>query len=99
MGERHSNPGALIIKGLQEAIAHMRGERPDLRTVRYVKGEDGSVEGIEAHCGRLPREVMHPRAGWDEAFRRLADERADDDPLDAAASSSSWDDREWEWPS
>ena len=37
------------------------------------------------------------RAGWDEAFRRMA-EAGDDLLLDAEVGSlSSWDDTEWEW--
>ena len=41
--------------------------------------------------------VDQPRAKWPEAFRRMA-ERGDDALLDAdLASSSQWDEEEWEW--
>jgi antitoxin MazE len=43
------------------------------------------------------REPVHPRAGWDEAFTRLAS-RGDDRLLDGDAATSSWDEEEWEWP-
>jgi antitoxin MazE len=38
-----------------------------------------------------------PRAGWDEAFQRMA-ERGDDLLVDRAAEpSTEWAEREWEW--
>ncbi len=43
------------------------------------------------------RAARKPRAGWDEAFREMA-QRGDDALLDEASPSlSSWDEEEWEW--
>ena len=37
-----------------------------------------------------------PRAGWAEAFRRMA-EKGDDVLLDRDAIRTAWDEEEWEW--
>lgn len=43
------------------------------------------------------RSADRPRAGWDEAFRAMA-EAGDDGLLDAEApSQTEWDTAEWEW--
>ena len=43
------------------------------------------------------RPVGHPRQGWADAFRTMA-EHGDDQLLDKASSSqSSWDEAEWQW--
>jgi antitoxin MazE len=55
---------------------------------------DLSVEGGVL----VVRPVPMPRAGWDEAFRTMA-ELADDTLLDGEAPvGTDWDDQEWEWP-
>ena len=41
------------------------------------------------------RMVSHPRAGWAEAFARMA-ENGDDVLLDDYVSTE-WDENEWEW--
>jgi len=41
------------------------------------------------------RPAHHPRAGWDEQFREMA-ERGDDQLLDAPTATD-WDEGEWEW--
>ena len=38
----------------------------------------------------------HARAGWAKAFEQMA-QRGDDKLLDAAPSSTRWDDEEWQW--
>jgi len=40
--------------------------------------------------------ARHRRAGWDAAFRKMA-ERGDDALLDAKPPASSWDAEEWDW--
>jgi antitoxin MazE len=43
------------------------------------------------------RSVGHPRQGWAEAFRTMA-EQGDDQLLDKGlGSQSSWDEAEWQW--
>lgn len=36
------------------------------------------------------------RAGWDEAFRRMA-EAGDDAPIHTDSTTPQWDDEEWTW--
>ena len=96
MGEQHDDFGELIIEGLEEALAHMRGELPDLRTVRFEPREDGTIERVETHGDKTTREIRHPRTGWDAAFERMA-QRGDDRPLDPGTNGTSWDKEEWEW--
>jgi antitoxin MazE len=50
----------------------------------------------ETRDGNTAGEPAHPRAGWDEAFARMAS-RGDDRLLDADATTGSWDEEEWEW--
>lgn len=42
---------------------------------------------------RVPRQ---PRAGWSDAFERMA-RAGDDKPLDDLAASTRWDEEEWQW--
>ena len=42
------------------------------------------------------RPVHDPRAGWNEAFRRMA-ERRDDRPVDGELPATDFDKAEWEW--
>ena len=44
----------------------------------------------------LIRPVGHPRAGWDAAFRDMA-EHGDDQLLDDATAGTTWDAAEWQW--
>lgn len=57
----------------------------------------GEVE-VEVHDHRLViRAARRPRDKWDEAFEAMA-ASGDDRLLDVqAASSSTWDQDEWEW--
>ena len=60
-------------------------------------GLHGTVE-LAAEDGRLViTPVAQPRAGWEDAFRRMA-EAGDDELLDAdLPAGTSWDQAEWEW--
>ena len=60
-------------------------------------GLDGEVE-LETRAGRLTvRPAVRPRAGWEEAFRRMA-ARRDDRLLDSPRiPSTRWEATEWEW--
>ena len=59
-----------------------------------LKGEvDLEVRGTNL----VVRPMVSPRAGWDEAFRLMA-ERGDDRLLDADTPSQTiWDEAEWRW--
>jgi antitoxin MazE len=41
------------------------------------------------------RAISHPRIGWDEAFKSMADHG--DDALLDNGKISDWEDAEWEW--
>jgi antitoxin MazE len=59
-------------------------------------GISGEVE-LEARRGQIIiRGVRHPHAGWEAAFREMAEQR-DDILSDSAASATAWDTTEWEW--
>jgi antitoxin MazE len=60
-------------------------------------GLEDEVE-LEVERGRIIiRAAARPRAGWEVAFRSMA-EHGDDALLDAeVASTTTWDEEEWEW--
>ncbi|HEX8432391.1 MAG TPA: AbrB/MazE/SpoVT family DNA-binding domain-containing protein [Longimicrobium sp.] len=59
-------------------------------------GISGEVE-LEVREGQIIiRATRQPRAGWDAAFREMAD-HGDDILRDTAASATAWDAAEWEW--
>ncbi|CAA9379264.1 MAG: Prevent host death protein, Phd antitoxin [uncultured Gemmatimonadetes bacterium] len=53
---------------------------------------------LDVHAGQITiRAATQPRAGWDAAFRAMA-EAGDDVLLDPEmAASPEWDEEEWEW--
>lgn len=59
-------------------------------------GMAGEVEISAERDSLVIRPARRPRAGWDAAFRKMA-ERSDDTLLDATLSPSKWDKDEWEW--
>ncbi len=58
-------------------------------------GLTGEVEIVAKKRGLLIRPFRHARAGWAEAFRRMA-ELGDDALLDAPTATR-FDEEEWEW--
>ena len=60
-------------------------------------GLEGEVEITAEDNAVVIRPAARPRAGWAEAFRKMA-ERGDDRLLDDVGSSlSRWDEDEWQW--
>jgi antitoxin MazE len=58
-------------------------------------GLKGEVD-LEIHAeGVLIRNIQKPRAGWDEAFRSMAEN--DDDELAGANTLADFDKKEWQW--
>jgi antitoxin MazE len=61
--------------------------------------EDSHITGdvdLELHPdGILIRNAQKPRAGWDEAFKAMAEEEHDD--LSDGNASTAFDKREWQW--
>lgn len=59
-------------------------------------GLSGAVEIKLRNNTLIIQSANKPRAGWDVAFRAMA-EQGDDALLDAAAPASSWDQEAWQW--
>ena len=61
--------------------------------------EDSRIAGdvdLELHPdGILIRNAQKPRAGWDEAFKAMAEEEHDE--LADGNSSTAFDKKEWQW--
>jgi len=75
-------------------IGNSRGIRIPKACLEQL-GLDGEVE-LKVQADRLVvRPARHPREGWDEAFRRMA-EHGDDGLLDEPTATD-WDRTEWEW--
>jgi len=58
---------------------------------------EGEVELAVKQNQLVIRPSHHPRQGWEEQFRKMAEKR-DDRLLDKdAISLSKWDENEWQW--
>ena len=58
-------------------------------------GLKGEVD-LEIHAeGVLIRNIEKPRAGWDEAFKTMAEN--EDDELVGANTSGDFEKKEWQW--
>lgn len=77
-------------------IGNSRGIRIPKKLLEECRLED-TVE-LEAHKGHLViRSAAKPRSGWEEAFRRMA-EQGDDTLLDRESlAPTKWDRAEWRW--
>lgn len=77
-------------------IGNSRGVRiPKLILDQLALGEE--VEMTVRNEQLIIRSGEHPRAGWDEQFRQMA-EKMDDRLLDKdAVSLTQWDQDEWQW--
>lgn len=77
-------------------IGNSQGIRiPKILLEQLKLGEE--VELVVQQNRLVVRSVRHPRQGWDEQFRMMA-ERGDDRLLDEPALNlSRWDAEEWEW--
>jgi antitoxin MazE len=72
-----------------------------LEQAGLISSDNDSRTGQEVELevsasGILVRPAREPRAGWAEAFERMAGE-GDDKLLDDVPQASSWDEREWVW--
>lgn len=58
-------------------------------------GLKGDVD-LEIHAdGVLIRNIQKPRAGWEEAFKAMAEN--DDDDLVETSTTADFDKKEWQW--
>lgn len=85
-----------VIKTRIIKIGNSQGVRiPKLLLDQLGFGTDAEI--IVQQNSLVIRPLQHPRHGWEEQFRAMA-EHGDDQLLDGdIASLSSWDDEEWEW--
>lgn len=75
------------------------GNSRGIRLPKSVLEQCGLGETVELDVqdGTLVvRPVRDPRAGWDEAFRRMA-ERGDDRLIDGNWQPTNFEQAEWEW--
>lgn len=76
------------------------GNSQGIRIPKVLVEELGLGEDIEmeAQDGQLViRPIQHPRAGWDERFRAMAEQDDNQLPDDEAVTLTTWDEDEWEW--
>jgi len=85
-----------VIKTRIIKIGNSQGVRiPKLLLDQLGFGTD--VEIAVQQNNLVIRPLQHPRYGWEEQFRAMADQ-GDDQLVDGdIASLSTWDDEEWEW--
>ncbi len=76
------------------------GNSRALRLSRQLLDQVALGDDVELHVqpdGLLIRPVQHPRAGWDEQLRAMA-EQGDDRLLDGdQLEATRWDQAEWRW--
>jgi antitoxin MazE len=85
-----------VVKTRIVRMGNSQGIRiPKLLIEQAGLGEEVQVEVESDHL--VIRPLRKPRQGWDEQFRRMA-ENGDDTLLDADAPSlTRFDEEEWEW--
>lgn len=76
------------------------GNSQGIRIPKPLLELTGIMEDVELDVDKdqiIIRPVSNPRAGWDDAFKAMAD-RGDDMITDELENiSHSWDDDEWQW--
>jgi antitoxin MazE len=77
------------------AIGNSRGVRIPKPLIEQC-GLEGEIEMAVRQNEIVIRPMRHPRAGWEEAGRRLA-EAGEDKLLDGDSPPTRWDLEEWEW--
>jgi len=76
------------------------GNSQGIRIPKPLLEQTGIMEDVELDVDKdqiIIRPISNPRAGWDDAFKAMAD-RGDDMIIDEVENiSHSWDDDEWQW--
>ena len=76
------------------------GNSQGIRIPKPLLEQTGIMDDVELEVEQnqiIIRPVQNPRAGWDDAFKAMADRR-DDTIMDEADNiSHSWDEDEWQW--
>ncbi|PLX54372.1 MAG: AbrB/MazE/SpoVT family DNA-binding domain-containing protein [Desulfobacteraceae bacterium] len=76
------------------------GNSQGIRIPKPLLEQTGIMEDVELDVDKdqiIIRPVANPRAGWDDAFKAMAD-KGDDMIIDEVENISHyWDDDEWQW--
>ena len=77
-------------------IGNSQGVRiPKLYLQQTGLGEEVELEVQDSEI--VIRSAEHPRQGWAEAFRAMAEHGDDKLPDEKPMNQSSWDEAEWQW--
>jgi len=78
-------------------IGNSRGIRIPKALLEQCNLDQSLAVDLAVEQGHLViRALARPRQGWEEAFRQMA-AAGDDTLLDGDASTTAWDQSEWEW--
>ena len=76
------------------------GNSQGVRIPKPILEQTGIMEDVELKVEKnqiIIRPISNPRAGWDFAFKTMA-EAHDDELIDGTENiSHSWDEEEWQW--
>ena len=74
------------------------GNSQGIRIPKVLLEDSGIASDVDLELhpdGILIRNAQKPRAGWDEAFKTMAEEENDD--LAGANTSTTFEKKEWQW--
>ena len=76
------------------------GNSQGIRIPKPILEQTGIMEDVELEVEKNQitiRPISKPRAGWEDAFKAMA-EKGDDEPIHETENiSHSWDEEEWQW--
>ena len=76
------------------------GNSQGIRIPKPLLDQTGIKDDVELEVDKtqiIIRPISHPRSGWDNAFRNMA-ENGDDELMDGNDTiAHSWDEKEWQW--
>lgn len=76
------------------------GNSQGIRIPKPLLDQTGIKDDVEIEVDKtqiIIRPISHPRSGWDNAFRNMA-ENSDDALIDGKDNiAHSWDEEEWQW--
>jgi len=76
------------------------GNSKGIRIPKPLLEQTGIHEHVELELGKnkiVIRPVAHPRAGWEDEFRAMAENEDDLLISGKGGISHSWDEKEWRW--
>jgi antitoxin MazE len=76
------------------------GNSQGIRIPKPILEQTGIIEDVELEVENnqiIIRSISKPRAGWDNAFKTMA-QKGDDELISGTENiSHSWDEEEWQW--